>query len=346
MFVFVVAIPALLGGVLAIVVDDDPLVVPTGVTQPPSSDVAEPGPFRGTAGGPAAAATAPTAPGSDTSDATDGAAAAEVATPPSGDPLVRLRDWLTLLTVDVALGDSLLGLAGEYSTSVEAIQLLNGLLEDDQIIEGQELLIPLGFGDPLTAADVVLGLPSAEESDAEPAAEEELSAAELLAMWPNLVDVVVEAGDTPGRLAGLYGTTSEAVIAYNGLEDAASLFLGATVTIPVGFTESLEEITDADVGVGVGVGGGEVEIPISDSPGLDGSDERNLVALVALFDWTDVTEWTVLPGDNLVAIAREFSTTIEVIAFYNNISAEESILIGQTLNIPVGFRLSLTTSGG
>ena len=118
--------------------------------------------------------------------------------------------------------------------------------------------------------------------------------------------------------------------------------LGATVTIPVGFTESLADVTDADEGVG----GGEVESPSRDSPRLDGSGELDRVALVALLDWTDVKVWTVLPGDNLAAIAREFDTTIEAIAFYNNIAADDSIFIGQTIDVPVGFERSLTPSGG
>ncbi len=340
MFVFVVAIPALLGGVLAIVVDDDPLVLPTGVTRPPSSDVAERGPIRGTAGGPAAAATAPTPPGTDTSAARDGTAAREVETPPSGDPLVRLRDWPTLLTVDVALGDSLLGLAGDFSTSVEAIQLLNGLVEDDQIIEGQQLLIPLGFGDPLTATDVALGLPAAEESDADPVAEESLSAAELLAMWPNVIDVVVEDGDTPGRIARRYDTTSEAVIAYNGLADAASLFLGATVTIPIGFTLSLEP--------GAIVDGEEdgSESTAGEGSDVGGAERFDSDALAALLAWDNVMEWTVRSGDSLAAIAREYDTTIEAVAAYNDILVDESIFIGQTLDVPVGFQLSLAAPGG
>lgn len=57
--------------------------------------------------------------------------------------------------------------------------------------------------------------------------------------------------------------------------------------------------------------------------------------------WESVADWEVQAGDSLGAIAREFGTTVEAIAVYNGIENTDTVFIGQVLQVPVGFTLTL-----
>ena len=57
--------------------------------------------------------------------------------------------------------------------------------------------------------------------------------------------------------------------------------------------------------------------------------------------WPNIQEWVVQGGDSLAAIAREFGTTIEALAIYNQLDDPGTIFEGQVLTIPLGFVLDL-----
>ena len=95
---------------------------------------------------------------------------------------------------------------------------------------------------------------------------------------------------------------------------------------------------DAEGGAGSDVSGAP------DPPGQPGSGAAPLAQGTPeeqLRAWETVTDWTVGPGDSLIAIALEFDTTPEAIAFFNGLP-DDQIFIGDVLSLPVGFRLELT----
>jgi uncharacterized protein YkwD len=99
----------------------------------------------------------------------------------------------------VQAGDMLIDLASEYSTTVEIIMLANDLDNPRTLRVGQELLIP--------PSDVSFGTPTVVHQ--------------------------VEGGDTVSRLAFLYGSTIEDILAANPDLEPTALQIGQKVIIPV-----------------------------------------------------------------------------------------------------------------
>jgi murein DD-endopeptidase MepM/ murein hydrolase activator NlpD len=102
----------------------------------------------------------------------------------------------------VQAGDTLIGLASRYGTSVQAIALANNLSNPNLIVVGQRLIIP----------GVVI-TPTAEPS-------------------PEGRVHVVQAGDTVHVLAARYGVTVEGIVAANKLADPDYIEVGQRLIIP------------------------------------------------------------------------------------------------------------------
>ena len=95
-----------------------------------------------------------------------------------------------------------------------------------------------------SAGDQATDAPAAEEqADApeQPAAEPDpdLTPRERLFDWTDLVEHVVESGDSLGAIAAVYGTTVEALAVFNGIADVNSITIGQVIAVPVGFTEDV-----------------------------------------------------------------------------------------------------------
>ncbi len=188
--------------------------------------------------------------------------------------------------------------------------------------------------------------PPAEEPD--PA----LTPRERLFNWTNLAEHVVEAGDSLGAIAAVYGTTVEALAVFNGISDVNTIQIGQVIGVPVGFTETLDfqpaggAVTQpspapADESAPADETAGDDAADGSDDGAGDGADETAPdgvpAATEALLGWTDIVEWIVASGDSLFQIAQEFSTTVDAIAALNGIDPADPIQIGQLLRVPRGF---------
>ena len=145
---------------------------------------------------------------------------------------------------------------------------------------------------------------------------------DALRAWPEITERVVEAGDSLGALASEFGTTVEAIAAYNGIEDAGSIVEGQLLQIPVGFTIELPAPPPAETD-GAVAGGGVPELPPE--------------VVEELLAWPDLVEREIRPGDSLFALALEFGTTVEAIAVYNGLTNSDRIDAGTVITIPVGF---------
>jgi LysM repeat protein len=82
--------------------------------------------------------------GSDSGTATSFTTAVTL-TPAAGTP-PDLASWANTVQMVIVAGDSLDAIANANGTTVEAIQVLNGIADPNRIFEGQEILVPVGYG--------------------------------------------------------------------------------------------------------------------------------------------------------------------------------------------------------
>jgi LysM repeat protein len=106
----------------------------------------------------------------------------------------------------------------------------------------------------------------------------------------------VQSGETIFAIALEYGTTVEAIVAANGLEDADALSIGQRLAIP----------TD---GAPAQPASGSSETP----------DEDGM--------------YTIQSGDTLLSIAQKFGTTVEALAELNDLEAPYAIVAGEQLRV-------------
>jgi LysM repeat protein len=179
----------------------------------------------------------------------------------------------------VQSGDTLLSIAIEYSTTVDALLQANDLDERQMIYTGQELVI-------VTPGPIVEAPPTPTP---EPT---------------RFLTHIVEAGENLTSIATDYGTTVEAILAVNQIEDPRSLRTGQELIIPL-----------------AGSVGGPPPVP-----GAPTAPSRG----------TEVVVHVVQPGESLLGIALEYDTSVEVIMAANNITDAQWIFAGQELLIPLG----------
>lgn len=146
--------------------------------------------------------------------------------------------------------------------------------------------------------------------------------------FPNIIIHTVRSGDTVARLAVLYGSTVEAIIAENNLNSRGLIFVGQGLRIPVRLpapatstpsstpvvvivtATPVPDVGIATVAPNIGVGGGSEDV---------GGNAQVYI---------------VRPGDTLSFIAAQFRTTVQAIAQLNGIVNPNRVLAGQRLLIP------------
>lgn len=99
----------------------------------------------------------------------------------------------------VQSGDTLNDIAETFGTSADAIAQANGIPNPDLIFAGQTLCVPNSPDLP-----------------------------------PTLQAYSVQSGDTLTEIAGIFGTSAEAIASGNGIENPDLIFPGQTLCVPVG----------------------------------------------------------------------------------------------------------------
>jgi len=179
----------------------------------------------------------------------------------------------------VQSGDTLLSIAIEYDTTVDVLLQANDLGEREMIYPGQELVL-------VTPGPTV-------ETPPTPTSEP-----------TRFLTHIVKAGENLISIATDYGTTVEAIVEVNPIEDARSLRTGQELIIPL-----------------VGSVGGPTPAPSAPTAPPRG---------------TEVVIHVVQPGEGLLGIALQYDTSVEVIMAANNITDAQWIFTGQELLIPLG----------
>ena len=265
--VFVVLVPAVLGTVVALTGGDDdsgPVAAATegqesqgGEGGAPALDLGE-GASVGVAGEGLGDVEAPVTAGEDGAEAAEGAAVVEE----SLTPLEQLEAWPDVQEWIVQDGDSLLAIAREFGTTVEAIALFNLLEDPGAIFKGQVLDVPVGFvldlpepeiaEEPAVVAEPPADVPVEDPAPAEPVDEfgEAIASlppavVEAVLAWPNVQAWTVEEGDTLLALALAFETSVEAIAVLNGLTNSNQIGIGDVLQVPVGF--SAEGVVPAPV---------------------------------------------------------------------------------------------------
>ncbi|MCB9451722.1 MAG: LysM peptidoglycan-binding domain-containing protein [Anaerolineaceae bacterium] len=128
-------------------------------------------------------------------------------------------------------------------------------------------------------------------------------------IFHNNIVHIVQNGDTVGAIARLYGSTIDAIITKNGLDESALIRVGQSLLIPVTLfapatsTPTPTPIVTASVATSV---------PVQPTS----------------------TVYVVQPGDTLFRIALRFNTTATTLAQLNGITNMNVIRVGQQLTVP------------
>jgi LysM repeat protein len=178
----------------------------------------------------------------------------------------------------------------------------------------------------------------AESSEAAVAGEEpqvdlsSLDPAARLAAWTNIETIQVLPGETLWLIAQNYNTTISAIAMLNGISDPTTLSIGQQLAIPVGFVEEIVEtptvVSEATDSVSTDGGSVSITAAATEAPAL--TDD--------LTNWHTIAPVLIEEGDSLAAIAEANNTTVEALMALNGIADPNLILVGDTIQVPVGYQ--------
>ncbi|HMR64028.1 MAG TPA: LysM peptidoglycan-binding domain-containing protein [Anaerolineae bacterium] len=165
-------------------------------------------------------------------------------------------------------GDTLLGIAAKYGSSVQAMQEANPALTDDEALKpGETVAVPILFKDP--------NLVFAKYVDSEETA-----------------NYIVQPGDMPLSIAAEFNIPVEILLSTNNIADPTLLQIGQSLIIPphdgitLGFPVVLYELEENDTLIGIATRfGSSVKDILAINPDLDPSDlsPGQLVAVPVIF---------------------------------------------------------------
>lgn len=140
-------------------------------------------------------------------------------------------------------------------------------------------------------------------------------------MFPGTIVHIVQSGDTVQRLAMLYGSSIDAIISANGLNNSGLIFVGQSLIIPVRLAPP--------------------STPVPGAPTATSVPPVTMVVTPTQQPPTAVpsggtTTYVVRYGDTLGVIALRFNTTIAALRQLNGIVNPNLIYAGQRLVVPTG----------
>ena len=191
--------------------------------------------------------------------------------------------------------DTISAIALQYGSTEDAIKDANGL-SSSLIVVGQRLIVPINPPDPTTTP-----LPPDEPT---PTASP-IPPTETPTPTATPVSYTVQTGDTLLDVAVAYGTTVEALVQLNGIQNPDQLAVGLVLLIPTP----------------------EPPLPPTATP-------QSQPIIDSVTSSTSYTIYTVQIGDTLDGIATRFNTTIAALVQMNGIANPSRIDPGQILRIP------------
>lgn len=171
-----------------------------------------------------------------------------------------------LIPYTIKEGDSLIGIASKYGSSVKALQVANPILKNDELTPDQHIVVPVLF----SSAHPINTFAGGDEP----------------------ILYTVEWGDTPLAIAIKYDVPLEILLTVNDIQDPTSLQIGQELVIPVNdeldysFPVILYELQENDTLVGIASRfGSSVKDILAVNPDLDPSslEAGQLVAIPVIF---------------------------------------------------------------
>ncbi|MBZ0308001.1 MAG: LysM peptidoglycan-binding domain-containing protein [Anaerolineae bacterium] len=199
----------------------------------------------------------------------------------------------------VQAGDTVLGIASRFSSSTEAIIIVNGLNESGFITVGQQLVIPVpsGQGTQATATVQPTSTTAAGATAAAPTPTSDGSGGAAAPATGNPPGThIVQQGETLFRIALLYNTTVETLASMNNITNPNVIPAGTILKVPV-----IRVTPTATPTTGTG------------GPFLS---------------------HVVRAGENIFRIGLQYNVTVTRIAAVNGLNNPNLIYVGQVLLIP------------
>lgn len=201
----------------------------------------------------------------------------------------------TPVTYTVETGDTLLGIAVDYQTSVEALIQLNGIQNPDQLSAGLVLLIPTVMPTPLPTATPQYHLTAA-----------------VGASSGFFTTYIVQISDTLDEIATQFNTTIDAIVELNGITNPRLIQPGQVLRIP------------AAAGEGTPTG----------DQNVDATATATTIPSPTPIPTSAPSTYIVQTGDTLFQIAERFGVSVVELAAVNHIIDYLAVYAGQVLTIP------------
>jgi LysM repeat protein len=198
----------------------------------------------------------------------------------------------------VVFGDTIIGLALQYESTIDAIIEYNGLSANGLIFVNQSLLVPVPSDRGTPVAPLVTPIPTTATTDGSGGA----------ALPANGI-YVVQAGDNLFRIALSYNLTVETLAQFNNILNPAQIFVGQEIRIPTGDISTAQPVPAQPIG-----GTNNTEFGV-------GGVGNTVVHTVAT-------------GENVFRIGLRYNVTVDVIARANGLINPNLIFVGQQLVIP------------
>lgn len=226
-------------------------------------------------------------------------------------PELRERIFVT-----VKAGDTIVELAQQYGSTVDAIVNANGLNNAGLISIGQQLLIPvsnLPAGTPTFTAAPPTAIPTLVPGQPTFAPTFDLTPPVLTAFLngptnDGIGTYIVKPGDTFEAIARRYNVTVQTLAALNGITNPQGIVIGQVLAVPGAGNNTL--------------GGTVAPTIIPTRPGQPGANPNSGKTHV------------VQAGENLFRIALRYGVSVDALARANGIGNSSLVFVGQSLRIP------------
>jgi cell wall-associated NlpC family hydrolase len=205
----------------------------------------------------------------------------------------------------VQAGDTLLQIALDAGTDTDTLASLNGLGDANALSVGQSLKLP--------ARAAMAGASSTASAPASA---------------PAASSYTITSGDNLWDIAQRFGTTSDAIVQLNHLDDPDHLSLGTVLSLPAASSPRASATSALAVT--------PTPVPAASNSGGTPSTSSKRSVMVS---------YTVQPGETLTQIARQFNVTAEAIVQATSLDDANKIVVGSVLKVPVAARQHIVSDG-
>ncbi|MGD9873399.1 MAG: LysM peptidoglycan-binding domain-containing protein [Kiritimatiellia bacterium] len=263
----------------------------------------------------------------------------QIKTPPAFQPSVPVEAAPTVMDDDanvyvVQKGDMLSKIAVRYGVSAREIAELNNLKNPNGIRAGQKLLLP-AYAKPVKASS------KPKESKSAPAAG-----------TVSGDSYTVASGDSLSKIAARFGVKTKDLQSANNISNPNSIRIGQKLVIPgkSSATAAVEAPVEASVAAPAPADVPDVEEDVSPveeipapAPAVPAVDAMAMPAPVTVSEpvsapaaASDSFTHTVIAGETLDSVARDFAVLKKDLASINGLTESASLASGQKLIIPLG----------